>query len=459
MKLILIAAASIAGLAASAGAQEFAPDSTVARILAGRIAAKRGTGFVVALLEQGKAPRVHVAGTSGVESLALDTSTVFEIGSITKVFTSVLLADMVARGEVKLDDPIAKFLPPGVRVPSRNGKQITLRDLATQSSGLPRLPTNLRPASIANPYLEYGPKQLYEFLGSHTLTRDIGEKYEYSNLGVGLLGHVLSLRAGKSYEALVRERVLTPLGMASTGVALSPSMQSRFARGFNAYGEAMQPWDFAALAGAGALRSTAADMLRFLAASLDSTVSPVAKLIARTKAAQHEADRPGNRIGLGWHIVDVFGSTLTWHNGGTGGYRAFIGLDDARHRGVVVLANSTISPDDIGFHLLEPKVPLDLPPTPPPARTAIALDPSRLDALVGVYELAPNFRLAITKENGALFGQATGQVRVQLHAESDTKFFVAEVDAQISFVRGADGRVNELTLHQGGANIPGRRVR
>jgi CubicO group peptidase (beta-lactamase class C family) len=180
--------------------------------------------------------------------------------------------------------------------------------------------------------------------------------------------------------------------------------------------------------------------------------------MARTRESQHAADRPDNSIGLGWHIVKVFGTTITWHNGGTGGYRAFIGLDEARNRGVVVLSNSVISPDDIGFHLLEPKVPLDLPPAPPPARTAIALDPFRLDPLVGIYELAPNFRLAISKENGKLFGQATGQGRVQLHPESETKFFLKEVDAQVSFIKGSDGKVNDLILHQGGANIPGKRV-
>ena len=416
-------------------------------------------GFVVAILEKGKAPRIHTAGTSGVQGLPLDANTMFEIGSITKVFTSTLLSEMVARGEVKLDDPISKYLPASVRAPSRNGKQITLRDLATQTSGLPRLPGNLRPATAANPYADYTVQHLYEFLSDYALPRDIGEKYEYSNLGVGLLGHVLALAGRQSYEALLRERVLVPLGMTDTGIQLTPAMKSRMAQGFNAEGTRVQPWDLPTLGGAGALRSTANDMLKFLAASLDSARTPLGKTMARTRIPQHDADRPGNSIGLGWHIVEVFGTTLTWHNGGTGGYRSFIGLDDSRDRGVIVMSNSTISPDDIGFHLLERKVPLDLPPTPPIARTAIALDPSKLDALVGVYELAPNFQLSITKEGGSLYGQATGQGRLQLHAESETKFFLNEVDAQISFVRGADGNVNELVLHQGGANIPGKRVR
>ena len=117
-----------------------------------------------------------------------DGDTVFEIGSITKVFTSLILADMVERGEVKLDDPVSKFLPASVTVPSRNGRQITLLDISMQISGLPRMPNNMKPADPENPYADYDPAKLYEFLSGYTLQRDIGEKYEYSNLAVGLLG-------------------------------------------------------------------------------------------------------------------------------------------------------------------------------------------------------------------------------------------------------------------------------
>ena len=157
--------------------------------------------------------------------MPLDGNTVFEMGSISKVFTGALLADMVARGEVKLDDPIAKYLPQTVKVPSRNGRQITLLDLATQSSGLPRLPSNMRPADFSNPYADYSVQQLYEFLSGYSLTRDPGQRYEYSNLGVGLLGHVLALRAGKSYEEILKERILDPLGMNDTRVDATPSMK------------------------------------------------------------------------------------------------------------------------------------------------------------------------------------------------------------------------------------------
>ncbi|MDO8501194.1 MAG: serine hydrolase domain-containing protein [Gemmatimonadaceae bacterium] len=339
--------------------ESFAPDSAVRSILAERLASRRGMGFVVAVLERGKAPRINTAGVSGVAGLPLDGNIVFEIGSITKVFTGTLLAEMVARGEVRLDDPISRYLPGSVRTPSRNGRQITLLDLATQTSGLPRLPDNFKPADLANPYADYSVSQLYQFLSNYTLQRDIGSRYEYSNLGVGLLGHILALRAGESYETLLRERILDPLGMHDTRIELTPPMKSRMAQGFDAEGTPRHLWDLPTLAGAGALRSTANDMLKFLAANLDSAQSPLGDVLAQARARSRDADRPGNSIGLGWHILNLFGSPITWHNGGTGGFRAFIGMDELRHRGVIVLSNSTRNPDDIGFHLLEPKIPLE----------------------------------------------------------------------------------------------------
>jgi serine-type D-Ala-D-Ala carboxypeptidase/endopeptidase len=433
-------------------------DSAIHAILSDRVATHRTMGIVVATLELGKQPHIYTAGVSGVAGLPLDGNTVFEIGSITKVFTNTILADMVKRGEVSLDDPIAKYLPATVHVPERNGKQITLVDLATQTSGLPRLPTNLAPADVNNPYADYSVKQLYEFLSSYTLTRDIGSQYEYSNLGMGLLGHVLSLRAHVPYPELVKQRVLDPLGMRETGVALTPVMKSRMAQGFDANGAPQHLWDLPTLAGAGGLRSTANDMLKFLAANLDSAHGPLGAAMAMARAPRRVIG-PDNSIGLAWNTVSLYGTKVTWHNGGTGGFRTFIGLDDAHHRGVIVLTNSTNSPDDIGFHILEPRVPLEGVAPAPKAHTEIAIDPSKLDALVGVYELAPNFQLTITKEGSSLFGQATGQGKIQLYPESDTSFFLKVVDAQVTFVRDPDGKVDRLILHQNGSDIPGRRVK
>jgi serine-type D-Ala-D-Ala carboxypeptidase/endopeptidase len=438
-------------------AQSAVPDSALKAVLQERVTSKRAVGLVVVTVEKGKPPQIYTEGTSG-SAFALDGNTVFEIGSVSKVFTTAILAGMVRRGEVRLDDPISKYLPATVKVPSRAGKQITLLDLATQSSGLPRLPNNMHPANIANPYADYSVQQLYDFLSSYELTRDIGSRFEYSNLGVGLLGHVLSLRAGKSYEALVTERILEPLGMHDTRITLSPTMAAHLAPGHNDAGAVVANWDLPTLAGAGALRSTPNDMAKFLAANLDSTLGPVAGDLARAHTAVRDTDQPAMRIGLAWLTLNPFGTPITWHNGGTGGYHSFIGFDPTHDRGVVILANSSRSIDDIGLHTLEPRIPLSV-VTAAKVRTEIAIDPAKLDAYVGVYELAPTFSIAITKEGGALFGQATGQTKFQLFPETETDFFFKVTDAQITFVRDAAGKIDSIVLHQSGANTPGKRIK
>jgi CubicO group peptidase (beta-lactamase class C family) len=197
-------------------------DASIRDIVKPRVDSGRSAGIVAGVLDHG-ARRVVACGSSG-SSRPLDGDTVFEIGSVTKVFTAALLADMVARKEVSLDDPISKYLPAGMKTPTRGGRSITLGDLATQSSGLPRLPDNLAPKDPSNPYADYTVEKLYDFLSRYELTRDIGAMYEYSNLGVGLLGHLLALRAGTSYEELLTKRILQPLGMRDTAITLSPSM-------------------------------------------------------------------------------------------------------------------------------------------------------------------------------------------------------------------------------------------
>jgi CubicO group peptidase (beta-lactamase class C family) len=194
-----------------------------------RVAAGNAVGLVAASLEPDGTVVIAAAGKPGPDALPLDGDSVFEIGSITKVFTSVLLADMVERGEVTLDTPVQKLLPAAVRMPRRNGREITLIDLATHSSGLPRLPNNMAPSNPLDPYSDYGAERLYAFLNSYELTRDIGATFEYSNLGAGLLGHALERRAGKPYKTLVTERILRPLGMTRTSFTPDDWMKAHLA--------------------------------------------------------------------------------------------------------------------------------------------------------------------------------------------------------------------------------------
>ena len=211
-------------------------------IMANRVESGRAVGIVAGVIDQ-KGRQVIASGKVSLEGPQQpDGDTVYEIGSVTKVFTSLILADMIEKGEVKADDPVAKFLPATVKVPSRNGRQITLLDLSMQVSGLPRLPDNLKPADPANPYVDYDAAKLYDFLSRYTLTRDPGEKYEYSNLAVGLLGHALALKAGISYEELLRRRIFDPLGMRSTSMTLSEAQKNRLAPGYSASLQPVKNW-------------------------------------------------------------------------------------------------------------------------------------------------------------------------------------------------------------------------
>src|SRR5215472_4084033 len=278
-------------------------DSEIRKILADRVGAEnRGVAIVVGIVDGNGRRIVSYGSLAKDDKRRLDGDTVFEIGSMSKVFTSLLLMDMVRKGEVALNDPISKYLPSTVKVPERNNRQITLADLSTQSSGLPRMPNNFNPKDPDNPYADYSVQQMYDFISGYTLTRDIGSQFEYSNLGVGLLGHVLTLRAGKSYEDLVRARICDALGMKDTRVTLTPEMKARLAIGHNEAGNPVANWDIPTLAGAGALRSTANDMLTFLAANIGFTKTPLAPAMAAMLDVSRRSGSPGLDVALAWHI-------------------------------------------------------------------------------------------------------------------------------------------------------------
>lgn len=336
-------------------------DAEIRQILIDRIDKDRqSVGIVVGQVGPSGRRIVAYGELDKDDSRVLTGDTIFEIGSVTKVFTCLLMVDMVQRGEVALIDPIAKYLPAAVTVPERGGKSITLQDLATHTSGLPRLPTPYVPPDPANPYAHFSVEQVYEFLSAYELPRDIGSQYEYSNLGGGLLGHLLARRAGLDYETAVRTRITGPLGMTSTSIALSADQQSRLAVGHNAALMVVSNWELPTLAGAGAMRSSAHDMLTFLAASLDTNTSPFASAMAEMLTVRRPTGVPGMDVALGWHILTRDGTELVWHNGGTGGYRAFIGFNTQSRAGVAVLSNTAtpIGVDDMGLHLLDARIPL-----------------------------------------------------------------------------------------------------
>ena len=267
-------------------------DEEIGKILVKRIdQQKQAVGIVVGVIEPAGRRVVAYGNLISGDPRTLDGDTIFEIGSVTKVFTSLLLADMVKRKEVALEDPAAKYLPENIKMPERSGKSITLHDLSTHTSGLPFFPSNFRPK-------DYSMDDLYQFLSGYELPRDPGSEFEYSNLGAGLLGHLLANRTSTEFERLIGTRITQPLNMPDTGIALSASMQQRMATGHNGVLAPAANVDLPTLAGAGALNSSANDMLTLLEAFLGYRESPLAPAMR----AMLEFRRPALKaeIGLGW---------------------------------------------------------------------------------------------------------------------------------------------------------------
>lgn len=437
---------------ASAISLRAADIAEIRSIMANRVEGGKAVSIVTGVIDE-KGRQVVAAGKVSLDGEQQpDGDTVYEIGSVTKVFTSLVLADMIEKGEVKADDPVSKFLPATVKVPSRNGRQITLLDLSMQVSGLPRLPDNMKPADAANPYVDYDAPKLYEFLSRYTLTRDPGEKYEYSNLAVGLLGHALALKAGMSYEELLRRRIFEPLGMSSTSIALSEAQNRRLAPGYSATLSPVKNWDFAVLAGCGAVRSTVNDMLKFVAANLELTDTPLKTAMRRMRSLKKETGVPDLEIGMAWHVLTKFDTEIWWHNGGTYGYRSFVGFNPAKKEGVVVLCNTFVDNDDLGRHVLENRYPVVSFQKQTP-RKEVQVDAAVLEQYVGEYELAPTFKITVTREGSHLFVQATAQPRFEIFAQSESEFFLKVVDAQVTFSK--DG----LILHQNGMDQNAKKVK
>ncbi len=375
-----------------------------------------------------------------------DGDTVYEIGSVTKTFTATLLARAVLSGRVTLDSPVAQLLP-DFKIPSRGGKDITLGLLATQYSGLPRMPSNFLPRDPANPYADYDAAKLKAFLAGYRLPRDPGAVYEYSNLGFGLLGYALAQLEHTTYGAVIDDEILKRLGMTMSGTSMTMSgtvftdvMRAHLAPGHDDTGKAAKNWEVDALAGAGAIRSTTNDMLRYLKANMGIDQSP---LVAAMKLAQRpRSDMTKTmRIGLAWITTD---KGIVWHNGMTAGYRSFLGFTADGRRGVVILANTAADADDLGFATLDADAPLA------PTYKAIVLPGASLDDYVGTYKLADKFLLSVFRMNDGLFARATGQSAIPIFPSAPNEFFAKVAGISISFTRDPMGVVNGLVLHQNG---------
>ncbi|MDD5263698.1 MAG: serine hydrolase [Candidatus Bipolaricaulis sp.] len=325
------------------------PDDVKASMLA-RVESGLNMGIVLGAVSASGTEFYSVGYVSAARSAEVDETTVFEIGSVGKTFTGILLADAVGRGDVRLEDPIQQYLPKTVTVPTRFGREITLLHLTTHTSGLPAIPDNLAPADEMNPYADYTVALLYEFLSAYRLP-SLGTRYLYSNAGFGLLGHILELRTGTNYEELLATRLTSLLGMTSTVMTPTAEIANRLATGYRG-GEAFPRWDNPTLAGAGGGVSTATDLAIYVAANLGLRETSLAESLAASHKSHFEAGEL--RLGLGWNLRWSPGGTIVEHHGATGGAWAYVGFIKERQVGVVVLTNTYEDIDDLGRHILDP---------------------------------------------------------------------------------------------------------
>jgi CubicO group peptidase (beta-lactamase class C family) len=451
-------------------------DDDIRTILRDRVDRRQAVGIVVGMIDQNGSRVIAYGKPSKDSNRTVDGDTVFEIGSVTKTFTATLLADMVDRGEVSLNDPISKYLPASVKTPVRNGREITLLDLATHASGLPRDPqclnflcTNLWGFVFSGQtFLRQvlSTDRMYGFLSRYELKRDIGAQFEYSNYGLGLLGQVLALRAGTDYESLLRARVLDPLEMHDTRVLPTPEMKSRLARGhdsaririgvgtFSRGGNPTKPMPTVTLDGwyaaAGGLHSTANDLLKYIAANLRLRPSPLLSAMNLAHQAERDLDEPHwgkNLIGLSWFISKKYDPELLHHDGSFYGYRSFVGMDAKNRRGVVILWNAESDMDDIGLHLLDTRYAIYK------EHHAIPLDPKIFDTYAGEYRpLPPSLSLTVSRQGKRFFAQWTGREKWEILPETVTRFFAKASGSEVAFGRDDMNRLT-VTVSTGGLGL------
>ncbi|MGE6697792.1 serine hydrolase domain-containing protein [Hyphomonas sp. NPDC076900] len=395
-----------------------------------------GVGIVAGVIDEAGA-NVASAGASGSsDGRPLDGDTVFQIGSVTKGFTSLLLADMVVRGEVGLDDPAGGYLPDGVSMP-RRGRAITLRDLANHVSGLPSMPDNIDLHALPDPLEAYSEQDLFAFLNAYTPDHAPGEKNVYSNVGVALLGRLLAGRLGLTYEEALTQRVLHPLGMSSTSITLTPDQAARLAPGHDRYGVRVRTMEMRTLQASGSLRSTVNDLLKLEAAYLDPSDHPLRKAMDLQLR---------EKLGWGTNTMGSIG-----HSGGKAGYRSAVLFDPALGKSAVVLMNARTYNDPMAIaRALVNDAAIEPPPAPPPPRPRIEVTKAVLGRAEGrfatgegkVYELVVNAPDVLVRyPNGNIY---------EFAAETDHLLFYTGGNDEIELSVDASGTVTGLKVYGDG---------
>jgi D-alanyl-D-alanine-carboxypeptidase/D-alanyl-D-alanine-endopeptidase len=407
------------------------------------------TGCIVTGERIDNAVHFAMAGKAPEAKGAPPEKIVFEIGSITKVFTGLLLAQAVVEKKVTLETTIGSLLDPQLKFADPRIAAITLKQLATHTSGLPRMPDNAGAGMAENdPYANYDEKLLLAFLMSAKLEGKGPYSCSYSNLGVGLLGHLLGKVYQMPWEQAVVEKICQPLGLSDT--AVHPDAKLPLAKP-HADGKEVKPWHLDALAGCGALRSTAADLMKFGAAMLHPAQTPLQAAFAIALKAHADAPAFGGQIGLGVLLGKFDGELTLHHSGGTGGFCSALQVIPSKEIVRVVLINNAGLPGLLVIAGTSAVKPID-----PATQKEISLSADMLKLYPGVYELDRNSRITVLLRDGRLYVNLTGQPFMRVFAKTQDRFFYKAVAAEIAFNRNEDV-IQSLSLFQNGNEITAQR--
>ncbi|WP_298865133.1 serine hydrolase [uncultured Gimesia sp.] len=434
--------------------QGFKHEKKIAALVAPYLTHNKVNAISVGVISNGVVWKKHygVLGEKGTP--APNDKTIYEIGSISKVFTSLLLADAVVSGQIKLDDPISVVMKE-LSATNPQLTNITFAQLSHHVSGLPVMPTNFNPADSTNPFAGYNRQMLTDYMLAAKPVRKPGEGYEYSNLGVGLLGDLLSRQAGMSYEALLKQKLTGPLKMSDTTITLSSEQVKRFAPPHNAVLLPEKSWDFDSLAGCGAIRSNLDDMLLFAKASLDPPIGQIGKTI-ELAWKQHKPPAKANlAMGLGWMIAGD--RSTRWHNGQTGGYHCMILVNRPLKSATVLLCNTAVMDiDALAQQIFQTIVGMKVKPRT--FEKEFKVDPMIAKRLEGKYQLAPGVLITVQVKEGRMMAQLTGQQFLALIPKSQTEWKYQAVDATLKFELPKTGQSPKVTLHQAGRVMPSPRL-
>ncbi len=431
----------------------FKKPSDIFQIIKERVDSGKSYGMVVGVIDKGEIT-FYKYGTFGVgNDNPIDENTVFEVGSLTKIFTASIIQDMHDNKELSLEDPAEIFFPE-IKFPSYKGQKILVCHLLSHTSGLPYLPYNYSCKNVSNPFADYSIEQAFDFLNSYELPIAPGYVYDYSNLSVGLAGHIISAGDIKNYQKELQNRICKPLGLENTSLGPTENMQKKLT---NAHiGDNIVPfWEFPVFFGTGGIYTTAKDLITFLAAHMGVSNTPLTKTFQKTHKVYNYADKYKLKIGLGWHISERYSNRIIYCNGGTGGCRSFMGFCPETQKGLIILSNSAVNINDadvgLGSYLLDSRY--DMLPDDEP----IVLDPFILDKYIGKYQHPSGLIFTIAKKDRDLTVHLTGYPTAKIFPETQTRFFLKAVSATIDFDFDDQNNVKGLYFTYSGAIHPARK--